>query len=265
MSNLGKGWVRDFHSEHDVYFGALRLKFGDSLVLKSASIRDLVGTVRNQLSTSTCVGQAIVRAAHLWLLANGYVDAKYGSALDVYANARSYERSSPDVPFVDAGCLPRDAMIALQALGYVAEEDMPFSEADVNKEPSWDVTQRAAVSRVDGFYRIGGDGQARCDAIAEALSNKHPVVFGMEVDQAYEDMNAGDVYPGLTGKSLGGHMQCLVGFDTMQSGDRVFQLVNSWGGSWCDSGFADLSEKAMGDPRSVSDLYAFTMVPQAAP
>lgn len=87
--------------------------------------------------------------------------------------------------------------------------------------------------RIDSYYRL-----KTIEEIVTALSQKHPVWFGIEVGKEIftpVKTDKGYVVKQPSGKGVGGHAMLLVGYD-LEYGWFLDQ--NSWGASWGDGGFA---------------------------
>jgi hypothetical protein len=83
----------------------------------------------------------------------------------------------------------------------------------------------------------------------EIASNK-VLPFGAPVDQALMSYTRGQVWYN-TGSSLGGHAMLLVGYD---DSINAFKLMNSWGTSWGDGGFAWVDYQAF--MRTATDVVS---------
>jgi C1A family cysteine protease len=85
-------------------------------------------------------------------------------------------------------------------------------------------------------------------SIRAALASGKPVVFGMDVDIAFLDNSGPNVIGPAEGAAVGGHAMCVVGYD-----GEDFEIVNSWGPTWRDGGFARLTAARM---ETATDLWA---------
>lgn len=77
--------------------------------------------------------------------------------------------------------------------------------------------------------------QNKVQFVKKALSEKKPVVIGMEVFESFGQIN-GVWRLKSYDKSLGGHAMVVTGYDDSRYGGS-FQLMNSWGNKWGDNGF----------------------------
>jgi hypothetical protein len=253
------GWKKNEADERDLHarahFGAPRNLPGEALRLA-----DLVRRVRDQASTSSCVGHAIASAVDVRLrfLQKTLPEP---APLGVYGFARMLEKSSRGTLLADEGCYPRDALKGLKQFGIPAESDWPFTEdpAVVNEELPWDVEQKASAGRVEAFYALVGGGETLLQDICNALNQNYPVPYGTNVTQAFMDYAGGGPSramkaPGPLDRRLGGHETLILGYTTV-AGRLVFQCLNSWGTSWGDTGFYWADQDFLLDPEA-SDFNA---------
>jgi hypothetical protein len=137
------------------------------------------------------------------------------------------------------------AMEFMQNSGSVPYNEFPYSDQDCSRQPDQQLLEEARQHRMRGFNRLTpGDRNNAIDlrAIKENLSQGAPVVIGMMVGGSYmQPMMGQDVWdPTEDDKSMmgfGGHAQCVVGYDDRKYGG-AFLLMNSWGPSWGNNGFA---------------------------
>jgi len=137
------------------------------------------------------------------------------------------------------------AMEFMTKSGAVPYDQFPYSDQDCAKQPDQQLLEQARQHRMRGFNRLTpGDRNNVIDlrAIKENLVQGAPVVIGMMVGGSYmQPMNGQDVWnPGGEDRSLmgfGGHAQCVVGYDDRKYGG-AFLIMNSWGPSWGNNGFA---------------------------
>ena len=249
----GKGWIYDTNPRAP--------GFGAFMAATRAAVapRDMVPLVdhlRDQTITSCCVGFAFARALDIRARLEG-IPNPYPSAQAIYTVARLLSGSHT---LLDQGCMPADAADGLQRFGIVDAARWPFKEERINDHLPWDVLQNGADCQVSGCYRIDAFGQARVDQVRQMLERGYPVAFGMSVDQAFEDWHGGDAYGDPKGRSLGGHMQCLLyepGIDKLGQ----FRGVGSWSGFGEDGkALFRLTEGFVGSS-FCTDFYAITLAP----
>jgi hypothetical protein len=137
------------------------------------------------------------------------------------------------------------AMEFMTRSGSIPYSEFPYNDQDCSKQPDQQQLEEARQYRMRGFNRLTpGDRNDVIDlrAIKENISQGAPVVIGMQVGGSYmEDMMGKDVWiPTAEDRSMvgfGGHAQCVVGYDDRKYGG-AFLIMNSWGSSWGNNGFA---------------------------
>jgi papain like protease len=137
------------------------------------------------------------------------------------------------------------AMEFMTNSGAIAYDKFPYSDKDCSRQPNQQLLEEARQNRMRGFNRLTpGDRNNSIDlrAIKENLSQGAPVVIGMMVGGSYmQSMMGQDLWtPTADDRSLmgfGGHAQCVVGYDDKKYGG-AFLIMNSWGPSWGNNGFA---------------------------
>jgi C1A family cysteine protease len=167
------------------------------------------------------------------------------------------ERNARGQLLQDEGTQPRLAMTGIRSWGVPPESAWPFVEANVNTEPPMDVLARASAFKLANWYRIDAQGNGRIDDVCQALAAKHPIILGVEVDDAFENYQRGQVLTAPTSQTYGGHMLCLVGYRTV-NGVKQFRGVNSWGTGWGDRGLFWADSAWLTDPRA-GDLYVLVV------
>lgn len=215
----------------------------------------MVSPVRDQGGTSSCVGQALASAIEITAC------ARKGSAIRVsprhlYAIGRELENPRFRGNLTDSGSFPRLVMEAARSRGLLPEKAFPFSESDIDKRPTPADCVASFDARGLAYYRINSRGAERLDAVKSALRRGCCVLFGMQVDRAYQ-RNEGDTVHSM-GASIGGHMQTAVAVDGV-----TVRVLNSWGTGWGDRGFAHY-DQAFFSECEMSDIYAVTFVPEVS-
>lgn len=252
----GLGWKAD---PRDVRDYSARALFGARRGLPgAASLEGYVSAVRDQLTTSSCVGQAIARAVDTRLRAIG-ITTTYPSALAAYSFARALGRLSPSEALTDDGSQPRLAMKGIRDWGLPPETKWPFDEAHVNDELPLDVMQSASGFKLAAWHRVDTIGRERVLDVCQAISNKYPVVLGVDADRALMTYTKGQVLTTpVESEVVGGHMLCLVGYRTTSSGQMQLRGVNSWGTGWGERGFFWADETWLTAP-GTGDIYVLVV------
>ena len=216
----------------------------------------IMDEIPDQGPTSSCVGQAFATA--LYLIASiADTPIPRPSAKLIYDYARAEDQ--PYVRLVDLGSRPTAAIRCLSDQGMVAESEwpivyMPDGSSNINQRPYLDVYQDALGFKVGDYYRISSGAGASL-GIRHALARGFCPVFAMPVDEAYE-YNAGSLYEGRRGASLGGHMQAIGGY-----GDGFLRIVSSWGAAHGERGVVKIADDYI-DSGEATDIIVVTMVPR---
>jgi hypothetical protein len=184
------------------------------------------------------------------------------SRLFLYYNARQKEGTEHE----DSGAMISDIFDAAAHLGFPRESAWSYpnpkdSRALLNKatqRPDWMVYSRAADQRiVKGVYRLATSGQELADDIARAIAAGQVVVWGTDLDQAFEDLGPGDVWPGVTGPAIGGHAMVLHEYRTVHVA-RQYRTRSSWD-EWCDGGSAWIAQAAV-TSQHASEFFVVALV-----
>jgi len=203
-------------------------------------LRAFCSPVENQLTTSSCVANAVVGAFEFHQKRAGLPVTDL-SRLFVYYNARKLSGSEGE----DCGTYVHHAMAALLAHGACEERMWPLQKAMVSVEPTRACYENARRYSAVQFARVP-QGLPMLVALSQGL----PIVFGISVPRAYYDI-AGQT--GLmplpkeqpTAPPRTGHAMLAVGYD---NDERTLLIRNSWGESWGDGGYFRM-------PYEVMDTY----------
>ena len=197
----------------------------------------------DQGASSACVGFAFEMGINTRLRAQGVEDQQRLSPWAIYTAARQ-KANGPFIELTDTGCMPGLAALAISDT--TLSPLVPYDVwTDARARIPLDVYEKGVGHKVD-FYRAES-----VEDIRAALARNYPVVFGMDVDRSYEDYTGG-VWTGMQTGSLGGHMQCLVGYDR-----NIFKVANSWGKTWGMEGLSWIDESYLAGPHCY-DFYAIT-------
>jgi C1A family cysteine protease len=241
------GWVRDYPDARDKPFSARLAALGAPAVPDAASLRSFVAAVLDQLGLGSCVvnagGQAI-RISHVRQLSESMsvAQARLASMLPSrlwgYYLARAYDHETD----LDQGTTLRNFYKAMAEWGFPPEELWPYSDAKgpdapFRKNPK-KVAYRYAFDQANSvaYHRVFEFGNSRIDAVKASIAAGFPVTFGTDVSGAFADglfdpkvpLDA----PCPTEPIAGGHAMTIVGYSPVG-----FEVVNSWGVGWGDSGY----------------------------
>lgn len=162
-----------------------------------------------------------------------------------------YEARKPiDSVQEDSGCHIRDALRVAYNVGVPRETGWQYREEAFATEPPKRSYKSAPFHKITSYRSVAVDN----NEIRLALSLGAPVVFGVSVfDSFYRGETTGIVpMPSFSDEYLGGHAMLIVGYD-----DRVmkYTVLNSWGETWGDDGFAYLPYDYVGNRQLGSDYW----------
>ena len=194
-------------------------------------LRPWCSPIEDQGQVGSCVGNGTVGALEFLQIRNGrkFEDL---SRLFVYYNARLMVQAQEN----DVGAYIHIAFGTLSSLGTCSENKWPYNVEKVFVRPTWGSYREAYANKINSYYRISSSGDERNKFIKMALDAQHPVVFGMIVDDEYQNYRGGIVkMPRSTRLNPGGHCQVIVGYDDNR---KLWIVRNSWGKWWGESGYA---------------------------
>ncbi|WP_320054049.1 C1 family peptidase [uncultured Acetobacteroides sp.] len=130
-----------------------------------------------------------------------------------------------------SGSYVTDGLKLLVNQGVVPWSIMPYSDVNgCSLVPTVDQKTLAATYKVASYSRVS----ITSTAIKAALASGKPVIVAGPVNIAFMYLRGTSVLKNFTGRSLGGHCYCVVGYD---DGKQAFRIMNSWGTSWGTNGF----------------------------
>ncbi len=238
----GVGYIPDEPDSRDFSFDKLGL--GSTELPPEVSMRSHVGMVLDQLSTNSCVANAICNAIAIADSSqNGITNPVLVSRLFAYYNARAYHGSEK----FDDGTYLRYCIKGLVKFGMPNEVEHAFRVLRVNRRPSWNAYRKAFDRRgPSGYYRIFESGASRIQAIKSALANGYPVCFGTPVDREFLRQDGPAVVGRMTGPIVGGHAMIWLGYRNRNGGDE-FLTLNSYGRNYRDGGFVWMTDDVVAD------------------
>jgi hypothetical protein len=264
-SQRGKGYIPNTPAQRAGIKTSKHLLGAPARLPSSIDYSDLI-LIEDQADSSACVGEANAQACRARLLkmtgysAGDFTHVPKYSVLGIYGGARTLGRGDKKIPLTDDGCQPIDAVTFMQEYGVPHDATWPFDLSKVNAELPLDVLEDASGFEVTGHYAVDTIPEQRAQEIMHALSEGYFPVFGTAADMAFEEVSNGNIIDRAKGNILGGHMMMFCGYDTSYAGSVAFRIVNSWGTSWGDHGFGNVSTDFITDPR-LGDIEVITLGP----
>ncbi|MCB1172910.1 MAG: hypothetical protein KDK39_05070 [Leptospiraceae bacterium] len=209
----------------------------------SADFSSKMPPVDSQGQQSSCVAWSSTYAAKSYLeqVERGWgydAPVRGGRGSKLFSPAYVYNQINGGK---DNGSYISDALDLLVQQGAATWQTMPYTARDYRAQPNTTARREAASYKNRSYRRIGA---SQISALRSELANGNPIVFGMAIDDAFYNYKGG-VYAKQGGRNYGGHAMTLVGYDdnkVASNGERgAFKIINSWGTSWGESGYAWIS------------------------
>lgn len=241
---------------HFIYEDQLKPRMASFASTSDRDLREFSpsGQRHDQQSTSSCVGNAVVRAMEV--RQNMYVEEGKPfvdlSRMAVYYLSR--ELVNPDWATKDQGTYIWSACDVLRRFGVCPADAWPFDPSKINVSPPWMAMRKAYQHKIAAYYRIRSTGVERVAEVARCIQSGLPVVFGTMIGRDWigysGDLTQTAPLDVPVGKPLGGHAIILLG--TM---DGAFIGENSWGTGWGDDGFFRIKPEVIASSTLSSDFW----------
>lgn len=206
-------------------------------------LRETDSPVEDQYYLGSCSANAVANAYEQLLKQHGaWVNL---SRLFIYYNSRVIEGTVNE----DGGAFLHDALNGLQEFGVCTEDMWPYDLNSVYVKPTYECYQDAQARKIKSYSKIENLNQ-----ILEALDNKSPVVFGILINNEFDNVMASNPVLHMTGKEDKGHAMCLVGYDLDR---KLFLAKNSFGKQWGDQGYCWIPFNYMEE--SGYDIWTFSL------
>ncbi len=205
---------------------------------RSWSIREYCPIPQDQDEYQTCVGWATAYAARTIAEAvrqgnknTSEITREAYSPLYVYANIKYASTRNCNM-----GTNIEKAMQLLKNTGVVKKKSFDVQCADF---VSSKLRTEASKNKIDDYFLLFGPNHTYETAVSttkKALVENCPVVIGFFTHVSF--MQKGfECWNGKADQETGSHAMCVVGYDDDKYGG-AFLLMNSWGTTWGDGGFA---------------------------
>lgn len=207
-------------------------------------MRNWCSPVEDQRELGSCVANATVGALELLRIKQGH-DHIDLSRLFCYYNARLMHGDQSR----DVGSIISLAIGTLNTIGTCTEANWPYNTNQVFVRPSWGSYQEAYGNKIGNFELISGHGKPRIELIVNALRGGYPVVFGLDVDEAFTMNKSASLF--FSGPNAGTHAMLIVGYDPSK---KEFIVRNSWSIHWGDQGYWYMHESIL-DQQNAGDIW----------
>jgi hypothetical protein len=198
-------------------------------------LRPWMPPMENQQTFGTCVDNAVVGMGECFLTVAGVGLVDLSRMMSAYNGHALLGK-----PFLtsDQGSTLRAALRAANKIGICKEETYPYTAENFNAQPPATAYVEAADYRLGAYYRIPKS--EAVFGIRYALAMGFPVLVATLVGQQLFTLQPGEIYTGVGwgNTPAGGHAYIIDGYDaTSPDGKLIFDIRNSWGVEWCDSGY----------------------------
>lgn len=210
------------------------------------TLRLLVLLVRDQLRQGSCVSNSGPAQCEI-LKQSLHGDAQQLASDYDYYRGRDIDPTT--APPKDIGMTLKQGFQSRKRWGICLEKTRPYSMATYNNAPTAAEDAEAALHRVTEYRRGRGspyqDMATTIRYVKESLTLGYPVQIGMSIEEDFFSLKGpcnGKPYnyAGLQkigAVNVGGHAMVITGYYQRGALD-YFEVLNSWGTTWGDGGFA---------------------------
>jgi Cysteine protease len=209
---------------------SINLKDASRSLLKTApSVLNLnTPPVGNQGSEGSCVAWGTTYAGRSinWQALN---PAAWDQSVNIFSPEYIYDQIKTGD--CSGGSYVTNGLDFLVNNGAVPWNIMPYSDLNgCSLVPTADQVAIAANYKVASYNRVS----ITATDIKAALVSGKPVIVAGPVNRSFEYLTGATVLTTFSGKNLGGHCYCVVGYDDSK---QAFKIQNSWGTTWGSNGF----------------------------
>jgi C1A family cysteine protease len=154
----------------------------------------------------------------------------------------------------NSGSYVSTAVQYLEATGDCVSADMAYTDTKCSATPTQAATTNAALHKITSYASIT---PSDITSIKTAISQNHPVIIGIDVDDAFEDLTTTNYTWTINSTAiLGGHCNTIYGYNDALG---VFLVLNQWGTSWGNAGVYYISYglfEATGSKARIEEAYS---------
>ena len=126
----------------------------------------------------------------------------------------------------------KDNLELFKAEGACSLKNMPYNANDYSTQPDSVQHHEAAKNKIKGWEKIDPHNLM---LLKKALFQKKPVIFFIATDEGFDKITPPFTWKERCGRLDDVHSMVIAGYDDSRN---AFLVMNSWGTSWGDKGFA---------------------------
>ena len=215
------------------------------------SWKEFTGPVKDQGALGACT--AFAGCGNREFLARKYfkdektkLENPVFSPLDLYYKER---REDATLDKGDCGSWGRTAVRVMNKYGVCLENQDPYVPANYETAPNETQIEEASQFRAGAYHALHG-----VQDMKNCLVSGYAFLMGFEVYESFETKTGSThVYAPKHGEALlGGHEVFCIGYDDTK---QMFEIRNSWGGSWGEGGNFWMPYEIAADTRVVNEAW----------
>lgn len=182
----------------------------------------------DQGGQGSCVGWAVAYLKSFQEAVERHWDPRGSGAM--FSPAYIYNQIKLSSSCTSGSYIP-SALNLVRSDGAALLNQFPYEERACSAMPSMGLTQHAKQFALSDWRRVNPQDISEVQA---QLAAGFPVLIGMIVDTAFQELRDGRTYTQAGGRVEGGHAMVIVGYGDDK---QAFKVINSWGREWGDDGF----------------------------
>lgn len=204
--------------------------------------------VLNQLNLGSCTANSLSNICRFQLKRNNLKEFQ-PSRLFIYYFSRLLDGNVGE----DSGASLRNVMKAVAKYGACSEVSHPYDIKKFKIEPN-ETNRAGALTHVSKFSYMSVN--QNLTSIKNAIARGYPIAFGMYIYESFESEQVAKTgivpIPKDIENCLGGHCMMIVGYNDFS---KYFKILNSWGPTWGEKGYAYIPYDYILDKTKVFDFW----------
>ena len=200
-------------------------------IIIPASSQLLTPSPGNQGNEGSCVPFAIAYAARSIEQFYKTNATSYSSDQNIFSPEYVYNQTK----FGDcgSGTSITSVLDLIQNQGVSTWESMPYSDINgCSLQPDASQIAEASTYKISSYVKIENTDEV---AIKTMIALKHPVITTIVADNSFVNAGPGFIWKSNSGSGVLPHTIVICGYDDEK---HAYKIMNSWGTSWGDAGFA---------------------------